>query len=68
MPQTQVVTIPNLAAAASRILKRLDQVVVSCNEVLKAGLGDVSAKYEVALPGRFTFWGTHVKANIAQLT
>ena len=61
MPQTQVVTIPNLAAAASRILKRLDQVVVSCNEVLKAGLGDVSAKHEVALPHWFTFWDIQVK-------
>ena len=58
--QSQLVTVPYCVGFENRLGQRIDQVVGSFNEVLRAGLGEVTAKYPVALPDWFTDFNPEV--------
>ena len=53
----------NLDASEGRIVAKIDQVVDTFNEILMAGLGEVSAKYDVALPDWFTEFDIQVNGK-----
>ena len=44
------------AASELRIMEHMDSIVASFNEVLKVGLGEVKAKYDISMPDWLTEW------------
>ena len=47
-----------------RVLTRIDQVVEGFNIILQQGLGEVQAKYQVALPDWFLEWNVQVNGRL----
>ena len=52
-----------LVASENKILARIDEVVTSFNDVLKTGLGEVPAKYEVSLSDWFSSFDIQVSGR-----